>query len=120
MTKRELNRLARKWARIAHSTEYFPAWGIFAEEYHEVIVLFHNWPRDHCPDLHRQKLAEVREYLRDQGIKELAYAAYPREGRSYALVLSAALVSHKALVKRVERILRGLVPGQEHGLNGDY
>src|ERR1051325_7249346 len=56
------------------------------------------------PELGEQ-LAEFRQYLAGQGIKELAYATYPDDGYTYALVVEAAPHQQKALVKELERIL---------------
>jgi hypothetical protein len=106
MTKRQWQRLARQYARLAH-TEYFPAHrGTFVDEGLGVLVYFDNSPCAGLPDLRGEQLAEFREYLRGRGIKELACATYPEDGYTYALVVEAAPTQQAATLRKLKTILR--------------
>jgi hypothetical protein len=79
LTEQQWKLFAKRWARIAHN-DYFPSRiGSFVDKDLDIIILFNNWPYENYPDLRGEQLATFREYLRKQGIKELAYATYPAE-----------------------------------------
>jgi transcriptional regulator with XRE-family HTH domain len=117
MTKKDWAEFAAACARDAHDNYFESRRGTWHFEDEGVVVLFNNNPYVQHPTLRDEELAEFRERLRTEGIRELAYATFPPEdGYTYALVLEAGRdrEEHLAdLMREIVRktVVRGLVAG---------
>ena len=84
------DRFARACAEDAH-VNWFPtrrgAWYINDLD---AVVVFNNHPYEDQPALRDEEVAEFRRRLAAEGIEELAFATYPEDGYSYAMVLDAS------------------------------
>jgi hypothetical protein len=74
----------------------------------DVVVLYSNNPYVAGPTLRDEELAEFRERLRADGINELAYATYPDDGYTYAMVLDARRDKQALLLEVMEAIVARL------------
>lgn len=89
MKKKDWAEFAACCAHHAHTNWFASRRGSWYFEDLDVVVLYNNNPYAGHPTLRDEELAEFRERLRAEGIKELAYATYPECGYSYALVVDA-------------------------------
>ncbi len=89
MKKKRWEEFAACCAHDAHENWFWSRRGSWYFEDLDVVVLYNNNPYDGQPTLRDEELAEFRERLRAAGIKELAYATYPENGYSYAMVVDA-------------------------------
>ena len=88
MRKKDWAAFAAACARDAHLMWFSSRRGVWYFEDCDVLVLYNNHPYKH-PTLRAEELAEFRGRLRADGIEELAYATYPDDGYTYALVVDA-------------------------------
>jgi len=82
-------KLARLAAWDAHKNHFASRRGIWYFDDLDVLVLYNN-PYKGFPAQREKELARFRAKLADEGIEELAYATYPSDGYTYALVINAA------------------------------
>ena len=82
--------LARASARDAHIKHFSSRRGVWYFEDADLLVLYNNNPHEHRDE----ELAALRDILVGHGIKELAFATYPRKGKdagyTYAMVVDAS------------------------------
>src|SRR4051812_49057897 len=103
-TKRQWQRVAKICARISFTEDIASRWGTIVDEEHGALAFVNNWPYAHYPDLRDRQLAKFREFLQAHGIEELAYATYPENGYTYALIVKAEVDQHTWLVEEMRRI----------------
>lgn len=82
--------LAQSAARDAHRNHFSSRRGIWYFEDMDVLVLYNNNPYEGFPAQREKELARLRAKLADEEIAELAYATYPSDGYTYAMVINAA------------------------------
>jgi len=89
MTKAGWRRFAKGCAASAHEDHFASRRGVWYYEDLDVLVLYDNNPYADRPQRRGEELAEFRGRLRAAGVEELAYATYPEDGYTYALVMDA-------------------------------
>ena len=93
-TRAYWQRFALGCACDAHENHFPSRSGIWFFEDQGVLCVFNNNPYAKYPTLRDEEVAQFRQKLRAEGIKELAYATYPGEGDeqpgyTYALLIDA-------------------------------
>jgi hypothetical protein len=112
MTAASWARFARICAGDAHENWFSKRRGTWYVKDLGVVVVFSNSPYADGPAPREEELAEFRERLRAEGINELAYATYPDDGYTYALILDAGLDQQALLVEVMNDIAARLLGGQ--------
>lgn len=87
ISKKEWKEFAATYAQVAHEHWSSSRWGTHFVKGFDVVLIYNNNPYTEHSGLRRAEIAEFREVLRNEGIKELAYAAFPRNGHSYVIVI---------------------------------
>lgn len=109
MTRSKWQRFAAICAGDAHMNWFHSRRGIWYFEDHDVLVLYNNSPYGAGPHLRQRELAEFRKMMTTAGIKELAFATYPEDGYSYAMVINASRDREPLVAKLMqEAIIRTL------------
>jgi hypothetical protein len=89
-----MHSLADGLAKDAFENHFSSRRGIWQlEDYKGVLCLYNNNPYDKYPDLRDEELAEFRARMKERGLKELAFAAYPPDGEEDAGYTYARLIS---------------------------
>ena len=103
------DRFARACAEDAH-VNWFPtrrgAWYINDLD---AVVVFNNHPYEDQPALRDEEVAEFRRRLAAEGIEELAFATYPEDGYSYAMVINAGRDREQVLADMMKEIVKNAI-----------
>ena len=88
-------KLAKNAAKVAGENYFSSRRGIWHLADLDVLCVYNNNPYAADPTLRDKETAQFREWLKQQGIKELAYDVYPEEGEedagyTYAMLLDAS------------------------------
>jgi hypothetical protein len=89
MDQKDWNRLAKMCASDAHEHHFPSRRGIWHVEDLDVLVIYNNNPYSEGPHLRDEEVAKIRLWLQAAGIEELAYATYPEDGYTFAMVIRA-------------------------------
>jgi plasmid maintenance system antidote protein VapI len=85
--------VAQAFAKDAHENHFSSRRGIWHLEDLNVLCVYNNNPYAKHPELRGEETAAFRDWLRANGIKELAYATYPvtgeNAGYTYAMIIDA-------------------------------
>lgn len=109
-----LHRLAKEYAVRAYEEEIdfrrgvLPVHSISGSS---LLCLFNNDPPTDGSTRRERETEAIRNWLKDRGIKELAYASHPEEGHpdagySYAMLIDAPAERKEEILIEVESILR--------------
>jgi transcriptional regulator with XRE-family HTH domain len=90
MKKQDWTQFAKVCAADAHENWFESRRGTWYIKDLDVVVLYNNNPYAQYPTLRDEELAEFLSRLRAEGIQELAYATYPEDGYTYAMVIDAS------------------------------
>jgi transcriptional regulator with XRE-family HTH domain len=110
MTKKSWAEFAFKCAFDAHENHFPSRRGVWFIEDLDVLVLYNNNPYEKYPTRRDEELAEFRRRMKAEGIKELAFATYPPEGKeqagyTYALVIDASQDRQDWVVQNMGEII---------------
>jgi len=90
MKKKDWAKFAATCAQNAHQDWFSSRRGTWYFEDYDVVVLYNNNPYERHPALRDEELAEFRERLRVEGVKELGFATFPESGYTYAMIIDAS------------------------------
>lgn len=92
-------------AAEAHENHFSSRRGVWHLEDVDKLCVYNNNPYAQAPEKRDEETATFRAWLKSQGIKELAYATYPEDGYTYAMIIDCGEERETEVVKELERIL---------------
>jgi len=110
-TPGDLQRLAKALAKDAHTNYFSSRRGVWFVEDSDVLCLYNNNPYADYPTLRDDELTEFRRRMKEEGLKELAYATYPPEGEeaagyTYALLIDCGEDRREWVVGTMKQIVK--------------
>lgn len=116
LEKKPMTKPAQKWYHLARAAaadageNYFPSRrGIWHFEDVDKLCIYNNNPYANDPERRDKETATFRDWLKSNGIKELAYATYPLTGEdagyTYAMILDAGVEREPEVAHELRRIL---------------
>ena len=101
--------LAQVSARDACENNFSSRRGIYYYEDADVLCVYNNNPYAENPSLRDIETKKFRGWLKQQGIKELAYATYPKTGDdagyTYAMLLDVHAERQEEVAEAMEAII---------------
>src|SRR5262249_1010580 len=101
--------LPQAFAEDAHEHYFSSRRGIWHLEDLSVLCVYNNHPYARCPNRRSEETAAFRNWLKANGIKELAYATYPATGESagytYAMIIDVGVERLAEVAAELRRIL---------------
>jgi len=111
MTKKQWQVFAQLCAADAYENHFSSRRGIWYFEDCDAIVIYNNHPYGD-PALREKELTLLRQWLKKERIKELAFATYPEDGYSYTLVIDASRDREQMVGDALQNILlQTMTPG---------
>jgi transcriptional regulator with XRE-family HTH domain len=123
MTKALWQTLADDLAKDAHEN-YFPSRrGVWFLPSEGALCLYNNNPYKD-PMQRNEELAEFRDRMRAEGVKELAYATYPPEGRegagyTYAMLIDAGKERMNWVADTMMRIVQRAIADRDRSIEAE-
>jgi hypothetical protein len=91
----DFSEIAKMAAARAHEDNFESRRGVHLMPEINALCIYNNNPYTHAPQRRDEETAELREWLRQNGYVERAFASYPEDGYSTALIVDVKTSPHQ-------------------------